>query len=434
MEAVDAVRRRLAVEVPAGEVAAEIENAYAQLRRSARVKGFRPGRAPRSVLERSFGDQVRADVFGKLIQSSYLEALEAQHIAPVSQPEIVTEQAEPGGPLRYSATVEVKPEVVVSGYAGLDAERPLRPVAEADIDEFLARLRDSLAQLRPLTDRAEAQVGDVALVDYEARADQRLIGRGENRLVEVGAGTGPDALGTHLVGVAVGSACRFEVDYPADHPNRDVAGRHVVITAQVKNLALKEVPTLDDDFAKDHGECATLAELRERVRGRLAAEAAHEADRAVRGALMQQLVQAHEVQAPHAMVDRRVESLVDDFLDRLGQRQPPASQVAELRARLRSDLEPRAREQIKAELILEALARQERLDIPDADIDGEIERFAERAGNASERVRALYQDPAARDGLRAQLLQERALDLVVARANIRTVERKSSVAEPGVTG
>ena len=171
LETVDAVRRRLAVEIPAGDVTAEIDRAYDQLRRKARVPGFRQGRAPRSVLERLFGDQVRADVFGRLVSESYAEALRDQQIDPVSQPEIVTEHAVPGEPLRYSATVEVRPAVVrqrlqwargrAAGAGGDGCRRGSRDRAAAA----------EPAQLVPITDRRVAQRGDVATVDYEATLD-----------------------------------------------------------------------------------------------------------------------------------------------------------------------------------------------------------------------------------------------------------------------
>src|SRR5262249_21855550 len=182
VETVDAVRRRLAVEVPETEVRAEIERAYEALRRKANVRGFRRGKAPRSVLERLFGDQVRGEVFGKLIHESYEEALRSEQIEPVGEPQVITEQAEPNAPLRYSVTVEVKPDIVVTGYEGLEARRPLKPVSEKDVDDFLDQLRDSLAQLRPISDRSVARTGDVATVDYEARSGDRIVGRGEGRL------------------------------------------------------------------------------------------------------------------------------------------------------------------------------------------------------------------------------------------------------------
>jgi trigger factor len=429
METVGPVRRRLAVEVPAVEVAAEIERAYDHLRRTANVRGFRPGRAPRSVLEQLFGDRIRADVFGKLVQDSYSEALREQNIEPVGQPDIVTESAEPGEALRYSATVEVKPTITPIGYTGLEAERPLKPVSADDVEGFLENIRQSYAQLLPISDRSRAARGDVATVDYEARIDGRLIGRGEDRQILVGS---EHEVGGRLEGAEKGVEQEFDVDYPADHEDAELAGRSVHFRVHVKTLSAREVPDLDDDFAKDHGESGTLAELRQRVRQHLEAGAARDADEVTRSALIDQLVRSHPIEAPPSMVERRIESMIEDFIDSLGPRRPPAGREAEVRARLRSEFESRAIDQVKAGLILEAIAQQEKLEITDADLEAQIDRVAERAGTARERVRALYQEPSARVALRARMLQTRALDLVIERANIRTVERTSAVAaEPG---
>ena len=232
VETVDSLRRRLAVEVPAETVSAEIEKAFAELARAAKVPGFRPGRVPRAVLERMFGDRVRAEVFGRLIQDSYAEAIEEQQIAAVGQPEIVTEQTEAGAALRYRATVEVKPDVTVEGYTGLSVDRPLSPVTDEDVTAALGRLQQSLAQLRPVTDRTHIQPGDVVSLDYEARIDGRLMSRGENRDVELGANRFPTGFDDHLIGAPVGAKLDFDITYPSEHPAPELAGKSDALPRQ----------------------------------------------------------------------------------------------------------------------------------------------------------------------------------------------------------
>jgi len=431
LETVDAVRRRLAVEIPAGDVTAEIDRAYDQLRRKARVPGFRQGRAPRPVLERMFGDQVRADVFGRLVSESYAEALREQKIDPVSDPEIVTERAEPGAPLRYSATVEVRPAVVAAGYTGLAAERPLRAVAGADVDRFIDGLRQNEARLVPISERTTARVGDIATIDYEARIGTRVVGRGERRLVEV-AREPAEGPGAHFDEVAVGTPTTFDIDYPADHANSELAGQRVSFRTVVTALATREVPPLDEAFAKSAANCDSVDELRDRVHEQLERSAQRDADSRVRAALVARLVTSHDFDVPQAMVERRTEKLVEEVLDGLGPRRPPASREDAVRAQLREELGSRARDQVKAGLVLEAIADQEHLAVDDAELDARIDRLAESAGKARERVRALYQDAAARANLRGRLLQERALELVAQRAAITDVEEASGVA--GVPG
>lgn len=434
VETVDSLRRRLAIEVPAETVATEIDKAFAELARAAKVPGFRPGRVPRAVLERMFGDRVRAEVFGRLIQDSYAEAIEEQRIAAVGQPEIVTEQTEAGAALRYRATVEVKPDVTVEGYGGLSVERPVAAVTDADVTAALERLRQALAQLRPVSDRTAINPGDVVTLDYEAHVDGRLMSRGEGREVELGANRFPPGFDEHLLGAAIGARLDFEITYPPDHATPELAGKTIHFHVNVRSIATKELPPLDDEFAKDHGECSTLDELRQRLRRQLEQDAAQQANDAVRRAVLTQLAKAHDIPVPNAMVQRRTEALVEEVLHDWQRQRGRLKDDSQARAHLRQELEPRAHEQVKIALLLEAIARQEGISVNEDEVEARVGTLAAAAGAAAERVRALYQHPEARTQLRTQMLQARAVDLVISRAQVRDVTASSNVADLTETG
>jgi trigger factor len=425
VETVDSVRRRVTVEVPGTDVQAEFDRAYAKLSKTASVPGFRPGRVPRSLLEQRFGDQIRSDVFGKLMQESFVKALEEESLEPVGEPEIVTEEAEPGGPLRYSATLEVKPEVLAKDYTGFQIERPLRKVGESDIDQFLEELRGAHAQLSPVEDRPQAQVGDIATIDYEARIGEEVLSKAEGQMVEVTADPAPEAIGSRLQGAELGQTLNFEVDYAEDFADKRLAGRKVAFEVRLEKLAIKQLPDLDDEFAKDQGDCETLEQLREKVRVSLESVATRRANEAVRAGALSRLVDGHELEVPGAMVERRTEALVDEVLEKMGPRRPPVSQEPEVRERMREELRDQARDHVKAGLILEAIARQEKLQVSDEDLDSHVAAVASQMQpEVQEQVRALYTDENRRTALRAQLLQERALDYVTEQADLQTVEPK----------
>jgi trigger factor len=432
VESVGTIQRRLEVEVPADEVAEEIEKAYGRLRQSVAVRGFRRGRAPRAVLEQLFGDQVQADVFEKLVRESYIEAVRAERIEPLGQPDIVTEHAEAGQPLRFSATFEVKPTISVAGYDGLVVARPSPAVTEADVDAYVEELRQSRAQLHPLEGISEARRGDVALVDYEAHADGELIGRGEGRQILVGGET-VESIGTHLIGAVVGKYTSFGIDYPPDFSEANLAGRHVVFRVRVEALSSREVPILDDDFARAVMGAETVGELRRKVQTFLSENAELAADRAARSRALERLLEIHEFEVPSVMVDRRAEALASEFLESLGPRRPPASKETEVRAHLREEFLPRAVAQVKIGLILESIAEREGIQIEEAELDREVEKLTEQSERA-QRIRSAHRDPSLRAGLRASLLQERALDWVMKRATIQAVDPTSGVADHGGNG
>jgi trigger factor len=432
VETVDAVRRRLVIEIPARDVTQEFDRAFNQLSQTANIRGFRRGRVPRAVLERMAGDQLRAEVFERLVHDSFLDALRGENIEAVGSPEITTESAaQSGQPLRYSATVEVKPEVEVGRYDDIAVERPRRVIGDDDVEGYLEQARQAAARIEPIADRDVAQADDIATVDYTARVDDRLIGKGDDRLVRVG-GDDRLELGWHLNGVAIGATTEFTVAYPEDFANADLAGKTVSFSATVKALGERHVPPVDDDFAKAYGGFENLEQMRTRVRAELEAHAEHAADSAARSALIESLLREHEFEVPQGMVDRRADGLVSEFLSNMGARRPPASQEREVRERLRQEMEPRARQQVRANLLLEAIARVEGIDVGEDEIAAAVEHQAGLAGASAGQLRSLYDDPSARMGLRLQMLRERALDRVLEKANVRTLDEKSSVAgSPG---
>jgi trigger factor len=335
--------------------------------------------------------------------------------------------------LRYHATVEVKPDVTVEGYTGLSVDRPLLPVTDEDVTAALGRLQQSLAQLRPVTDRSHIERGDVVSLDYEAHIDGRLTSRGENRDVELGANRFPPGFDDRLVGAPVGGKLDFDITYPTEHPAPELAGKDMHFHVEVRSISVKEVPPLDDDFAKDHGECSTLEELRQRLRRQLEADAAQRADEAVRRNVVVELAKRHDVPVPQAMVQRRTEALVEEVLHDWQRQRGRLKDDSQARAHLRKELEPRAHEQVKTVLLLDAVARQEAISVSDEEVEADVSALAQAAGSAAERVRALYRQPEARGQLRAQMLQSRAVDLLVSRAEIRDVSRLN-VADPAETG
>jgi trigger factor len=424
LEDLGPVRKRLQIEVPAETVQSELDRAFQEVGQRARLRGFRPGKAPRAVLERVFGADVRREVLGRLVEQSFHEAVEQHHLAVVGTPDIDAEGITLGQALRYSATVEIRPAIALGDLSGLQATRPATTVTDEDVERTLVALRESVAQLRPVEDRTVVEAGDVVTVDLATRLEGAAPTQREGVLLEAGAGAFPLALERQLVGQHRGARLTMRVPYPADYSNAGLAGKTAEFDVSVKELRAKELPPLDDDFARDHGRCESLVELRARVRADLEREAEGHANEAVREAVLDQLIARHPFEVPSTLVDRRTEAL----LASLELRGAPGPEREQALARLRDQLRPRAERQIRAELLLDAFAERERVEVTNEDVDAEIAAIAVREHQVPERVRAAYERPEMRAALRAKVVRERALSRLLAAARVMPPSAAESVA------
>ncbi len=419
IEDLSPVKKKIGVALPDEDVRAEIDEAYRGLQQRARIKGFRPGRVPRAILERYYGDQVRSEVIGKLIQDSYVRALEEHRLHAVTRPEIVADEVKPGAGLSYSATIEIKPTFDVTGYEGIEVERTPVPVDDAAIDAQIERFRQSLAQFARRDDRQVVEQGDLVELAYTGVVEGRALpgASAENRVIEVGAQTFPPPFDERLVGMKVGDSAHIEVAYPAQHHSPEIAGKRVTFRVEVKAIGRKELPALDDELAKDHGECGSLAELRDKVRRALEESAAREADDGMRAALVKILLERNPIEIPEGLVARRFESMAHE----LGLPEPEhgaeaehAQQLGELREQLRQ----RARESVHSMLVLERFATQQRLEVGEDEIDERIARLLRSAPRERDRLAEIYRTPEARRDVRERIAQEKALDWLVAHAKV----------------
>ena len=435
IEEVNTTRRKLAVEVPLDAVSAELDRAFGRVQREATLKGFRPGRAPRAVLEKYFGDQVRADVLSHLIEHSYSDAVKQAGLRPVGPPEIVPESVEAGKPLRYSAIVDVLPKIEIRDSAGLPAKRPRRPVKEDDVDRAVENLRESLAELRPVEDRDEARDGDFVSIDYVASSGGHPLpnGKRENRLIEVGKGSIPTELDKALAGLKVGERKEIDVEFPPENPDPALAGKRVRFEVTLRGIREKVLPAANDDLAKEHGECSTLEELRGKLRERIVESLAREAEDRVREQVLDELLRRNAFEIPQSLVERQVAAFIEDVMARVGEQRAALERDTERLQKLKDEYRPRAERQVRAVLALDALVDQTKVEVADEDVERRIADLAAQSGEQAARVREFYRDAEARGELRARVARERALEGLVSTASIEDVDDEvGSVVAPTV--
>jgi trigger factor len=308
-------KKRLEVEIPPPQVQEAVDALYRDLNKRVRIKGFRPGKTPREVLERHYGDYVKEQVISNLVKETYPQAISQESIEPIAPPTIDTGALALERPFTYSAVVEVRPRIEVTGYKGLRLKGRKEKVTPKEVTEELERLRMMHSQLEPVGGRDRVQKGDVVLLDFQGFLGQRPIkdGKAENYLLEVGAGTMVPGFEEGLIEKKAGTKEEIRVAFPSDHPRKDLAGKEVTFKVAVKEIRQRILPALDDEFAKDVGQYKDLEELKERIKTDLQKAKEYRLKEELRQHVIEQLLQANPVEISSYLVERRTDELLHDL-------------------------------------------------------------------------------------------------------------------------
>jgi trigger factor len=426
IENASALRRKVTIELEPDEIKRELDRSYNELRRTVHLKGFRPGHAPRQLLERFFGDQVRGDVIQKLIKESTDKVLAENEFKPVTDPEIVTEETDLAKTLRFSAVFDVKPEIVVKDYEGLKIPRPKIEVSDKDVEDALGRLRERLAPLKKVTDRTVVEGGDLAIAEIEGFEDGNAIpgSKTEARLLEVSEQSLAHGLHEVLIGAEVGAPVQKVRSYNSEYKERELAGKTVEWRALAKEIFRRELPALDDEFAKDHGECQTLDELRGKLRDRLLENAREEADARARQGLLDLVIERNPVEVPESLIARERQSMEGEMAAMLQASGVPREEAVERAGQNRDEFTSRAEKRARGALIVDALAEQEKVDVSDDEV---AERVARQVTQSGERERAAryYAEPENLAALKQSMRREKTLRLLLDRAQFEESEESA---------
>jgi trigger factor len=413
------VQRKVQIELPAHQVAGEFSRAYHDLGKRVRIKGFRAGKAPRSVLQGIYGDEIKDQVRSELVEHSLGEVIRERGLQLISRPEIDAAELQENREFSFSAVFEVKPEIDVKNYLGIAVNKIRIIVSDDQVDEALKRLQQSHARLEPVMDRKIAERGDFIAVDFSGSVDGKPFsaGKGENYVIELGAGQALPEFDDALQGAKQGEEKQIKVTYPEDYRSRGLAGKTAEFSVVVREIKQKVLPTIDDDFAKDHGECSSLEELKGVIRQRLEAELRQYQQEELKEQILSYLIESNSFEPPPSMVERQTRYL----LERNPTSAPssPEAEIAPTTEETRKALEARAARQVQATLLVEKISRLEKIDVEDRDVQERIDKLVRAAGDRAKTLRDFYSRPEARADLRTQIAFERTLDFLLERATIK---------------
>ncbi len=428
IDEISLVQRKVRVELPAETVAGEFSRAYKNLSQRVRVKGFRSGKIPRSVLQGLYGDEVKGEVKSHLVEESLDGIVKERGLQVVSRPEVEANDLDEAAPFSFSAIFEVKPEFEAKDYLGMAVEKVRISVIDAQVEEALHRLQEGHARLEPVEGREVVEKGDFVTLDFEGTiAGKPFSGaKGENYTLEVGSGRALPQFEDAIVGLKLGEHQTVAVNYPENYPNKEIAAKSVDFSIVVREIKQKVLPVLDDEFAKDHGECASLDELKGRIRTRLGEELEHYQKEELKEKIVSRLIETHSFSIPPSMVERQTRYLMERYQNQSAAQRDPDATAPPLEE-VRKTLEGRAMRQVQATLLVEKIAELEKIEITDKDVQDRVDSLARAAGDRAKTLREIYARSEARDDLRAQIVFDRTVGFLLERAQIKEVDPPISV-------
>lgn len=405
------------VEVDADRVKSEVEKAYASLSRSAKIKGFRPGRAPRNVLTHLYGRRIASDVAKQLVDETFRKAVSDQNLQPLNAPAIEREALEANKAFLYRARFEVVPEITEVKYEGLPAKREAAGVTPEQVDAEIERLREANATLEAPGKQRPAKKGDVVLIDLDVSVAGKPVedAAAQDYQAELGSGSLLQQIDDALTGANVKDRVEVEVDMPAQHPHAKLRGKIARFSLLLKDLKEKVLPVADDEFAKDLGDYDSLEQLKNHLLERLQAAAKEQADSRLAEALVRELVKVNDIEVPPSLLEQQLKVSEQAILSRArAQGQKATGLGDELRARLLAESELK----VKAGLLMAEIAKKEGIKIGDAEIEEGLKELAEQTGKNIAKLRAEYRGAEARQNLVGMILENKVLDIMEARAKI----------------
>ncbi|MET3850689.1 trigger factor [Paenibacillus sp. OAE614] len=423
----------LEVEVEADRVAAALDKAFNKVAKKANVPGFRKGKVPRPIFEARYGvEALYQDAIDILLPEVYTEAVDQTDIFPVDRPEVEIDQFAKGEVFKFKAKVTVKPEVTLGEYKGVEVPVQKVEVSDEELDAELKRLQERHAELSVI-DEGAAENGDVAVIDFDGSVDGVPFegGQAERYSLELGSGTFIPGFEEQVVGMATGDFKDVEVTFPETYHAEELAGKKAVFKVKVHEIKRKQLPELDDEFAKDVSEFETLAEYKEDLKKQLLDRKEQEAKGNKEAAVVDKVAANAEVEIPQAMIDSEIQNMMRDFDNRLRNQGMNLEMFLSFSGQTTADLQEQMKEdaekRVRNNLVLEQIAKEENIEVTEEDINKELEVMAESYKRTADEIRNILTANGSLGSLREEISLRKTVDLLI--ENSKEVEAAEEAAE-----
>jgi trigger factor len=423
LEDISPIKKKLNIEVEQEQISKTWESVVKNLNKKAKLKGFRPGKIPVTVLVKYYGPQIEEETVSQIINLTYPEALKETGILPIAMPELDYPPLDKEAPFVYKATIELKPEIPISEYKGLEVKRQAVDITEDDIEKRLTAIQTSHGELVTLSEERLLRKGDFAVIDYKSLMDGKEVpgGSAQNFDLEVGAGYFNAEFEKELEGTKKGEEKEFEIDFPEDYGNKSLAGKKIYYHVTLKEIKKRNLPELNDSFAQNlGGDFSSLEDLRKKIRENLEQEENRKAELKLKEDLTDGLISKAEFELPEALVNWEIRQMmmrIEQDLSRQGLTWEKAGLEP---ARLMENFRSPAQKLARKKLILEKVAQLESLSVSQEEIDKELQRIAGAVNQSVTIVREIYNKNDLMPELSQQLLEEKTLNFLQEHATIQT--------------
>lgn len=414
IEDLSPVKKKVVVEIPFEEVQKEIETAYKVFQNKASIQGFRKGKVPRQILEKYYGDNIKEEVTTKLIEDSYPNAVKEKGLKVTARPEIENiSDIKQGQPFAYTAVIEVRPDVKVEGYKAIEIKKEDVSVSDNEIDDAVNILRERHANFKDVEGDAAAKDGDLVIIDFSGAADDKPIknGKADNYSLVIGSGSLLKEFEHGIVGMKKDEEKSINVKFPEDYMNKELAGKEGIFKVVLKGLKEKILPDLNDEFAKDMG-CESLSQLKGKIKNDILKNKERAEKERLRNEIVKELIKKNIFETPKSLVEHYTQYLIGHAVDRFKKGMIAKDEIGLTPDELKERYAKTAEELVKRDIIIDAIAKLENLNISDNELDAKIKEIAEKTKEPIAVFKARMEKEGSLEYLKEGLLEDKVFDLI----------------------
>jgi len=427
------VKKVMHIEIPEAEVTRALDDAYKTLKKTAKVKGFRPGKTPRGVLERLYKKDVHADVASKLIQDAYVDALKETELKVVGSPVVDPAELEATGDYRFDAEVEVHPEIADIDFTGLKLTKTLHAASDEEVEVQIQMMQKNLAKREPIDEQRPAVAGDFVQLDYEgfkAGKPFEETRKTENFVIKLGDGHISEDFDNGVIGMSPGDEKEITVAFPDDYFNKKLAGHTVDFKVLLKEIRKEVLPEIDDEMAKQLGPFTTLDEVRDKIRENLTQGYEKRIEQELNEQIFSQILEKTEFEVPDVMVNYELDHIISDAERSFSYHNKTFEEAGISRESLAEKYRDTAEKQVRRQLILGKIIDQEKMELSDEELENGFAEMAQTYNQPVDVIKGIYQNSGDKLELfKHALLEKKAIKLIMERNAIETVEPEKAPAE-----